>query len=105
MIKELWINLPVNDVNKSRDFFTKIGFILNPNYGNSEHSASLFMGNKNIVLMLFNNDTFKGFTSNSVSDTGIGTEVLFSFDAESRAEVDELAKKVEAAGGKLYSKP
>jgi predicted lactoylglutathione lyase len=30
---------------------------------------------------------------------------LFSFDAESREEVDEMAKKVKAAGGTLYAEP
>jgi predicted lactoylglutathione lyase len=33
------------------------------------------------------------------------TEVLLSFDAESRQEVDELAKKVTAAGGKVFAQP
>jgi hypothetical protein len=32
MTKELWINLPVKEVNKSREFFTKLGFTLNPHY-------------------------------------------------------------------------
>lgn len=30
MTKELWINLPVHDVTKSRELFTKLGFALNP---------------------------------------------------------------------------
>jgi predicted lactoylglutathione lyase len=40
-----------------------------------------------------------------VVDTGKGSEVLFSFDAESREEVDALAKKVEHAGGDIYGQP
>lgn len=53
MIKEFWINLPVKDVNKSREFFTKLGFTLNPHYGNSAESASFLIGSKNLVMMLF----------------------------------------------------
>src|SRR5690242_2575205 len=104
MTKEIWINLPVKDVNKSRDFFTSIGFRLNEHYGNSDSSASLFVGHKNIVLMLFAESIFKGFVQHPVSDTKQGSEVLFSLDAESRAEVDEMAKKAEAAGGHVFGK-
>lgn len=105
MTKQLWINLPVKDVNKSRDFFTKIGFKINPHYGNSDNSASLFVGEKNLVLMLFSEANFKGFTRHEVSDTKQGTEVLFSLDAESKEEVDEMAKKAENAGGDIFGKP
>jgi predicted lactoylglutathione lyase len=105
MTKEIWINLPVKDVNKSREFFTSLGFRLNEHYGNNDTSASLFIGHKNIVLMLFAESMFKGFVQHPVSDTKQGSEVLFSLDAESRAEVDEMAKKAEAAGGHVFGKP
>ena len=55
--------------------------------------------------MLFSEPMFKGFTSNELSDTKKGSEVLFSFDAESTEEVDEMAKKAVVAGGILFSKP
>ena len=105
MTKELWINLPVKDVNRSREFFTKIGFTLNPHYGNNEQSASFFVGSKNFVVMLFTEPAFKIFTGQPLADTTQGTEVLFSIDAESREEVDELAKKAADAGGTIFGKP
>ena len=55
--------------------------------------------------MLFNQDQFTSFTRATIADTGAGTEVLFSIDAESRGEVDELAEKAEAAGGTIFGKP
>jgi predicted lactoylglutathione lyase len=105
MTKDLWINLPVKDVKKSKDFFTKLGFSFDTKYGNTEHSAGMTVGSKKIVFMLFAESMFKGFINNSVTDSKQSNEVLFSFDAESRAEVDEMAKKVTAAGGTLYAKP
>ena len=39
MTKELWINLPVKDVKKSREFFTEIGFTINKNAPASKSSA------------------------------------------------------------------
>ncbi|CAM3489261.1 VOC family protein [Brevibacillus invocatus] len=105
MTKELWINLPVKDLGKSKAFFADIGFPFNPKYPNHDEGASLLIGEKNIVVMLFPEPAFKSFTRNEVTDTKQATEVLLSIDADSKEEVDELIRKVEAAGGTIYSKP
>jgi uncharacterized protein len=104
MIKKLWINLPVKDVAKSRAFYTAIGFKLNEQYGNGEHSASILVGEDNVNLMLFPEAQFKQFTRHEMIDTAKGSEVLFSFDAESPKELDEIMSKVEAAGGSIFAK-
>lgn len=105
MTKELWINLPVKDVKKSREFFTSLGFTQNTRFPENEQMSSVFAGSKNIVIMLCAESVFQGYTQNKLSDTKQTTEVLFSIDAESREEVDELAKKVVSAGGTLYANP
>ena len=105
MTNDLWINLPAKDINKSRDFFVAIGFQLNESMGNSEHSAAIKIGSKNIILMLFEQNVFKQIVGRDFTDTSKSSEVLFSFDAESREAIDALANKVEKAGGKLFSKP
>jgi predicted lactoylglutathione lyase len=105
MTKEIWINLPVKDINKSKEFFTRLGFSLNTKFGNSDVCASILIGSKNVVVMLFAEQVFKGFISGEIADVTQGTEVLFSIDAETREEVDEIAKKAEDAGGTILSKP
>ena len=106
MTKEIWVNLPVKDVKKSKEFFSKIGFSFNEQQS-GEHNACMVVGTKGIVIMLFAESMFKGFIGGGpVVDAKQGNgQVLISFDAESRAEIDELAKKVESAGGTLYGKP
>ena len=105
MTKELWINLPVKDVNVSKEFFTNIGFSISPRFGNSTEMACITIGTKNINVMLFKEAAFSGITKNKNADTSQVTEVLFSFDAESKEEVDEIAEKAAAAGGSVFSKP
>lgn len=105
MTKQFWINLPVKDVNKSKEFFTKLGFAFNTERGNGPNSACMLLGDKNIVVMLFDEPTFKSFINNDVSDTKKASEVLLSFDAESKEEVDALVEKVIAAGGTSDHKP
>src|ERR1700741_5466600 len=103
MTKQLWINLPIKDLNKSKAFFTALGFSLNPRFSNSTDTAGFTVGQ--IMVMLFAENIFQGFTQNKITDTKQSTEVLFSIDAESREEVDELAKKAAAAGGDVFAKP
>jgi uncharacterized protein len=105
MAQDIWINLPVIDLARSITFFTEIGFTPNPGPGNSEQSASFTMGEKKVVLMLFVQETFSGFTQNALSDTAQGSEVLFSLGADSRKQVDDIAKRAIAAGGTVFSEP
>ena len=86
--KDIWINLPVKDVTKSKEFFTKLGFSFSTEYGNSSDCAGLLVGSKKTVIMLFLESTFKKFIGSEIADTKLGTEVLFSFGAESKEEVD-----------------
>ena len=105
MINDIWINLPVKNIEKSKIFFAELGFEFNKNYGNSPTSACLLIGQKNVVVMLFEESIFKNFTQHEVSDTKQGNEVLFSIGAESREEVDEIARKANEAGGTVFAKP
>ncbi|MFI0429006.1 VOC family protein [Mariniflexile sp. HMF6888] len=105
MAKEFWFNLPVNDLKKSKQFFNEIGFTENPRHIDNDHLGSFFIGDKNVVMMLFSVDTFKGFIAHNVSNTNVGTEVLFNIDAQSKEEVDAMAKTVKNAGGNIYAAP
>ena len=104
MTKEIWLNFPVKDVNKSKEFFGKIGFSLNEKHASGD-MVCFEVGTKQMTVLFFAEETFKGFTKSEISDTKAGSEVLISFDAESREEVDETAKKVWDAGGKIFSEP
>lgn len=103
--KQLWINLPVKDLKKSKEFFTALGFSLNTQHPNNDEGVSLVVGDNQVIVMLFPESTFKNFTGNSVMDTNQATEVLLSLSAGSRAEVDEIALKAEQAGGTVFGKP
>ena len=104
MTKEVWINLPVKKVNKSKEFFSKIGFSLNEKHTSGE-MVCFEVGEKKMTVLFFAEETFKGLTKSEISDTKQGAEVLISFDVESREEVDETARKVFEAGGTVFSKP
>lgn len=104
MVNELWINLPVKDVKRSKEFFTALGFEFSER-GESDHSVCLVVGAKKISVMLFEESVFKTFTRSGLTDTAQSSEVLFSFDGASKEEVDEMAGKVRSAGGTIFSEP
>jgi uncharacterized protein len=104
MTKEIWINLPVKNVERSKEFFKQLGFAFHEGHGDPD-SACMLIGEKHSAVMLFHEDVLRKFAQNPLTDTSQSTEVLISFDAESLEEVDDMAAKVEKAGGNLFSKP
>ncbi len=104
-MKQFWINLPVKDIAQSKAFFKAIGFRSNPMHDNATHLASFLIGEHNLVMMLFPEEAFQGFTQNKIADTSRGTEVLLNLDAQNRAEVDQMAQRVREAGGTIFAEP
>jgi uncharacterized protein len=97
MHKQIFINLPVADLKKSRAFFESLGFTFNPQFSN-DSGACLILG-ENLFAMLLTVPFFKGFTSKAVVDASQATECLICLSCESRAEVDTLVAGALAAGG------
>lgn len=105
MTKQIWLNLPVKDLKRSKEFFAQLGFKFNTKHGNSETAAVMLIGENNFVVMLFTENEFKNVARMEASDTTKGSELLISIDAESREEVDELTVKAEKAGGTVFGRP
>lgn len=97
MSKQIFVNLPVKDLQKSIAFFTELGFSFNPQF-TDENAGSLVI-DEGIVVMLLAEPFFKTFTTKEISDASTTTEVLVCIGVESRQEVDEIVDKALAAGG------
>ena len=104
-MKQFWISLPVKNIAKSKDFFSKLGFTFNTKQGNGPNSACLMLGEKNVVCMLFDEPTFKQCINHEADLSKNTAEVLLSIDAQSKEEVDEMVEKAIAAGGTSNHKP
>ena len=104
MTKEIWLNLPVKNIEKSKAFFTALGYPFTSKHDNAT-MAALIIGTNKFPVMLFEESVLKTFIQTEITDTKKSSELLISLDAESREEVDEYAKKVVAAGGTVYAEP
>lgn len=91
------MNLPVKELKRSVDFFSKLGYKFDPKF--TDENATCMIVGDNIFVMLLEEDFFKTFTNKTVSDATKSTEVLVCLSCESRGDVDEMVKKAVAAGG------
>ncbi len=100
VIKQIFVNLPVKDLKRSVDFFTKVGFTFNPQF-TDDNATSMIIG-ENIFAMLLVEDYFRTFTNKPLADAKNSTEVINAFSMNSRQEVDDIITKAIEAGGKQY---
>lgn len=97
MATSIFVNLPVKDLNRSVEFFTKLGYTFNPQF--TDENATCMIISENIYFMLLVEDYFKSFTKKEIPDTTKNAEAIFALSADSREAVDELVSKAVAAGG------
>ena len=103
MITNIFVNLPVKDLNKTVEFFTKLGFTFNPQF--TDENATCMIVGKDIFVMLLVEKFFKTFTKKDISDTTKNTEAIVALSAQSREEVDQMMEKVLDAGGREARDP
>jgi len=101
--KQIFVNLPVKDLKKSVDFFTKVGFEFNVNF-TDEFATCMIIGD-NIYAMLLVEDRFQSFTSKKISNAADTTEVIVALSVESREQVDAIVQAALDAGGKPHNDP
>jgi predicted lactoylglutathione lyase len=103
MLRDIFVNLPVKDLNASQTFFKALGLSFNPQFTN-EKGACLEIA-PNIHAMLLVEPFFQGFTQLPISDARKATEVLIALSCDSRDEVNELVGKAVAAGATTPNAP
>ncbi|MFD7135379.1 VOC family protein [Streptomyces sp. NPDC059894] len=93
----IFVNLPVNDLEASKTFFTGLGYSINPQFSD-ENAASVVISDT-IVAMLLTKPFYATFTKKEIADATRTSEVLVALSAESREKVDELVDRALASGG------
>ncbi|MEV6182381.1 VOC family protein [Streptomyces sp. NPDC052016] len=93
----IFVNLPVNDLEASKKFFTELGYSINPQF--SDDNAASVVISDTIVAMLLTKPFYSTFTKKEIADSTRTSEVLIALSAESRAKVDELVDRALALGG------
>ena len=103
MAIKIFVNLPVKDLTRSVEFFTKLGFGFDEQF--TDETATCMIVSDDIFIMLLTEEKFQTFTPKKICDAGKFTEVLVCLSLESRANVEEMVAKAVAGGGSTYNEP
>ena len=99
----IFVNLPVQDLQKSVRFYEGLGYQRNPQF--SDDTAACIVVSETIYVMILSHPKFQGFTPKAIADATKVTEVLLCLSCDSREAVDALVAKALAAGGTKYQEP
>jgi hypothetical protein len=96
MHKQIYVNLPVQNLKRAIAFFEGLGFSFNPQF--TDEKAACMVFSEDAYAMLLQEPFFKTFTTRPIVDARQQTEGIYALSCTSRAEVDELLKKALAGG-------
>lgn len=103
MSTQIFVNLPVADLQASIAFFTRLGFTFNPQF--TDDTGTCMIVSDTIFVMLLTHAKFSTFTPKPISDAKAATEVLLCLSRDSREAVDAMVREAVAAGGATYNQP
>lgn len=103
MSTRIFVNLPVENLARSVEFFGKLGYAFDPRF--TDESATCMIIGENIFAMLIVEARFRDFTPKPIADAKRSTEALVALSAESRADVDRIVETALAAGARRYRDP
>jgi predicted lactoylglutathione lyase len=103
MATKIFVNLPVKNLNRSIEFFSRLGFTFNQQF--TDETATCMIVGEDIFVMLLTEAKFQTFTPKVICDATKNTEVLVALSCDNHAQVDDLVHKAVAAGGSTYNDP
>jgi predicted lactoylglutathione lyase len=103
MISNIFVNLPVKDLEKSKTFFEAIGGKVNQQF-TDETASSIVLGG-NIFCMLLTHAKYKEFSPKQIADASKTSEVMIALGVDSKEEVNRIVDAAIKAGGKETRPP
>lgn len=102
MNRMIFVNLPVNDLARSKAFYEGLGFVNNPQF--SDDTAACMVWSESIFVMILTHEKWATFTARPIPDQG-SSEVMLCLSCESRDEVNSLAEAAGKHGGSADINP
>jgi predicted lactoylglutathione lyase len=101
--RKIFVNLPVKNLKKSMDFFTKVGFKNNPQF--TDDTAACMVASEHIFVMLLTEPKFRSFAPKPIADATKTTGVLIALSYDSKDQVNEVVRLATSNGGSTYAEP
>lgn len=97
MKNQIFVNLPVKDLQKTTAFFTKLGYAFNTQF--TDENATTMIIADNIFVMFLVEPFFKQMSQKEIPDMEKYSHAGIVLAAESREEVDKVVDLAVEAGG------
>ena len=97
MPRMIFVNLPVEDLERSKAFYEAVGFRNEPKFSNE--AAAMMVLSDTIAVMLLTHPFYATFTRKPIADARDSSQVLLCISCDSPAAVDEITEAAAAAGG------
>ncbi|WP_289659830.1 VOC family protein [Flavobacterium panacagri] len=101
--KMIWANLAVQNIQKTIEFYSGLGF--SQNGKETDELVSFSIAENNFIINFFIAKRLENALKGKLTNTLNENEVIFSLSAQSREEVEQWVKIVQKAGGTIVSKP
>lgn len=101
-VNQIYVNLPVKDIEKTKEFWTNVGFSINEQI--TDEKAVCVILNDNIQVMFLTEEFFETFSERPVPK-GDTTQVLIAIGLDSREEVDQVVNAAVANGAYQQEEP
>lgn len=102
MPKQLFVNLPVRDLAKSKALYEAIGAVNNPQF--TDDTAACMVWSDTIYVMLLTHAKWATFTDKPIA-AATSSEVSLALSVDDRAAVDAMLEAAGKAGGKVDVNP
>ena len=102
MNNSIFVNLPIEKLTTSVDFFSQLGFTFNAQF-TSEDSTCMVIG-PNIFVMLLEKNKFSTFIDKPIAERST-VESLMALSCESIDEVRNLCEKAFSLSARRYKEP
>ena len=102
-VHKLFVNIPVSDLQRSIDFFERLGFAFNTQF--TDATATCMLVGEDAYFMLLTHEKFASFSKRPIGDPATTTTALYAIGVESRAAVDEMVNTAVANGGSHALEP
>ena len=97
MSTSIFVNLPTTDLERSKAFYTSLGFTINPLF--TDENAACVVFDENVYFMVLTREYFATYTDKQIIDPKTHAQTSIGLSRDSREDVDEVLAKGLANGG------
>ncbi|MBK8980818.1 MAG: glyoxalase/bleomycin resistance/extradiol dioxygenase family protein [Ignavibacteria bacterium] len=96
-MKQIFLNLPVENIERSMNFYTQLGFTINPLFTDDDQKCMVW--SDEIYIMLMPREVFTKYSGKSIPDSKNYEAANFTLPVESPDRVNEMVESGLKAGG------